>query len=350
MPRILLAGDHFVTPALFRDALTAHVDPAVPVEYDDLTLPWPYTPFGDVDGVHEASGSAADLIDALHETDVVVTQMAPFTADVFAARPALRMVSVCRGGPVNVDLAAATAAGVIVTYAPGRNAQAAAEFAVGLMLTAMRRISDGDRELRAGRWRGDYYAYSEVGVELGAATVGLVGYGAIGRIVARILQAFGSTVIAYDPYADPDALQRDGVRGVALPELLGLADVVSLHARLTPETRHIIAAGELGLMRRGAVIVNSARGDLLDYDALPALLADGSLAAAAFDVFDVEPPPPGWPLLRAGNVVATPHLAGATKQTAQRAADIVATDVATYLRGDVPEHVANPAVLDRIAR
>jgi D-3-phosphoglycerate dehydrogenase / 2-oxoglutarate reductase len=343
MTHILIAGDRFVTPDVFRTAL----DAALPAgaEYAEWELPWPHEPFGSVGGVDEASGTPAEVIEQLGAAEVAVTQLAPFTAEVFSARPDLRMVGVCRGGPVNVDLAAATRAGVVVTFAPGRNAQAAAEYAVALMLAASRRIASADRELRRGVWRGDYYALDEVGTELGAATVGLVGYGAIGRIVARILLAFGAEVIAADPYADPESLAADGVRAVTLDELLAAADVVSLHARLTPETRHLIDADALARLKPGAVLVNSARGGLLDYAPLPGLLADGRLGALALDVYDIEPPPADWPLFAAENVVLSPHLAGASRQTAERAAAIVAADVARVLAGGTALHVANPEVL-----
>lgn len=348
MTHILIAGDHFVTPGLFRHALSEEAD-AADLTFTEITLPWPHEPFGDVDQVHEASGTVTGTIEALAGAAVAVTQMAPFTAEVFAARPELRMIGVCRGGPVNVDLEAATDAGVLVSFAPGRNAQAAAEFTVGLILAGMRRIPLIDSELKRGNWRGDYYAWENVGSELNGATVGLVGYGAIGRMVARILQAFGSEVVAFDPYADPASLAQDGVATVTLDELLRRSDVVSLHARLTPETHHLIDARALSLMPRGAVLVNSARGGLLDYEPLPELLRSGALGAVALDVFDVEPPPADWPLFRAPNVVVSPHLAGATRQTAVRAASIVAGDVASFLAGRTPAHVANPRVLESLA-
>ena len=343
MTHVLLAGDHFVTPDLFRRALDAAVDQ--PLEYSELVLPWPHEPFGDVGDVHEASGTPVSLIESLGDASVAVTQMAPFTAEVFDACPSLRMVGVCRGGPVNVDLAAATAAGVVVTFAPGRNAQAAAEFTVGLVLAAMRRIPESDGDLRRGVWRGDNYALDRVGTELGAATVGLVGYGAIGRMVARILQGFGATAIASDPYADPQALRSDGVTAVAFDELLERSDVVSLHARYTPETHHLLDAAALARMKPGAVLVNGARGGLLDYAPLPDLLRSGRLGAVAVDVYDVEPPGQDHPLLHAPNVVLSPHLAGATRQTAERAAAIVADDVAAFLDGRSPRSVANRDVL-----
>lgn len=347
MTHILIAGDDFVTPDLFRSALEARLD-ELPT-FSEWALPWPHEPFGDVGSVHEASGTAQQTIDHLGDARVAVTQMAPFTAEVFRARPELRMVSVCRGGPVNVDLDAATDAGVLVTFAPGRNAQAAAEFTIGLMLAALRRIPHADAELRSGTWRGDYYALANVGEELDGSTVGLVGYGAIGRIVARVLIAFGARVLAYDPYAAAGMLAADGVESVDLPTLLRSSRVVSLHARLTPETHHLLDAEALALLPRGAVLVNAARGGLLDYRPLPALLASGAVGAVGLDVYDEEPPGPDWPLLHVPNVVLSPHLGGATRQTALRAAAITADDVAAFLRGDRPEHVANPGVLERVA-
>ncbi|MGR8006964.1 2-hydroxyacid dehydrogenase [Streptomyces hypolithicus] len=340
--RILAAGDHFVRPALLRTALREQLGPAP--EITELTLPWPHEPFGPVGDVHEASGTEEDVSKALDGAEICVTQMAPFTEKVFTACPGLRMVAVSRGGPVNVDLAAATRHGVAVSFAPGRNAPAAAEFAIGLMLAAMRRITTADAELKRGKWRGDLYAYDEGGIELDGATAGLVGYGAIGRIVARVLRAFGAQVLVADPYTNPAAARADGVELVPLDELLRRSGVVSLHARLTPQTHHLIDATALDLLPDGAVLVNSARGGLLDYAPLPGLLKSGRLGALALDVYDVEPPPADWPLRDAPNVVTAPHLAGATRQTAHRAAAITAAEAARFVRGEQLAHPANPEV------
>lgn len=347
MPHIARAGDHFVTPSVFRAALEEELGQTA-ATFSETTLPWPHEPFGPIGNVLEASGSVEASIDVLEGAEIAVTQMAPFTSEVFAARPELQMIGISRGGPVNVDLTAATEAGVLVTFAPGRNAQAAAEFTVGLILAAMRRIPLTDADLKRGTWRGDYYALENVGTELNGTTVGLVGYGAIGRIVARILQAFGSTVIAYDPYADAADLAADGVVTADLDTVLRRSGVVSLHARLTPETQHMIDERALQLLPHGAVLVNAARGGLLDYAPLPEMLRSGRLGALALDVYDIEPPPSDWPLFSAPNVVVSPHLAGATAQTATRAASIVAKDVADFVAGRAPAHVANPAVLDAL--
>jgi len=346
MTHVLVAGDHFVLPRLFIEAISEKSFRHNPT-FSELQLPWPLIPFGQVGEVYEASGSIQETIGALQGAEIAVTQMAPFTHEVFAGAPNLRMIGVCRGGPVNVDLRAATDAGVIVSYAPGRNAQAAAEFAIGLMLAAMRRITNGDSELHQGIWRGDFYTYENAGIELADSTIGLIGYGAIGSIVSRILLAFGAKVVVYDPYVDEKILQVQGVEKVTLPELLKLSNVVSLHARLTAETKHILNSDNLKLLPRGAIIVNSARGGLLDYAPLPELLKSGALGALALDVYDIEPPGLDWPLLKIPNVVLSPHLGGATRQTATRAAEIIAKEVDLYLNGKVPQFVANPEVLKR---
>ncbi|MBA0052355.1 hydroxyacid dehydrogenase [Streptomyces sp. AJS327] len=344
MTTVLAAGDAFVAPELFVDALREAAPEPSALTFRTLRAPWPIEPFGPVGGVDEASGTEEELLEALGDAEIALTQMAPFSARVIREAPRLRLISVCRGGPVNVDLAAATEEGVTVSYAPGRNAAAAAEFAVGLMLAALRRIPSSDAELRNGTWRGDYYTYENAGLELEGAVAGLVGYGAIGSIVARVLRAFGATVLVSDPYTDPARAAADGVELVALDELLRRSSVVSLHARLTPETRHLLNADNLRLLPRGAVLVNSARGGLLDYAPLPALLDSGDLGALALDVYDVEPPPADWPLHGAPNVITTPHLAGATRQTAHRAAAISAGEAARFLRGERLRFVANPAV------
>ncbi|TLW91797.1 hydroxyacid dehydrogenase [Saccharomonospora piscinae] len=340
--RILSAGDEFVGNDLLRAAVRAEVNGSADLDFRELSLPWPIEPFGPVAEVDEASGTEEQVIEALDGAEVAVTQMAPFTRKVFASAPGLKLVSVCRGGPVNVDLAAATEAGVAVTFAPGRNAAAAAEFAVGLLLAALRRISTSSAELLSGTWRGDYYAYANAGVELDGTTVGLVGYGAIGARVARVLVAFGARVLVADPYADRDAVAADGAELVDLDDLLRRSTAVSLHARLTAETRKLIDADKLALLPPGAVLVNSARGGLLDYAPLAPALHSGRLGAVALDVYDVEPPPADWPLRDAPNVIATPHLAGASKQTADRAARIVAAEVGRYARGETLANVANP--------
>lgn len=342
LKRILVAGDHFMRPELIEDALRALV--TEPVEFSTLLLPWPHEPFRSIGEVNEASGSEDDLIAALEGIEICVTQMAPFTERVLGASRSLRFVAVARGGPVNVNVPAATRLGIAIASAPGRNAQAVAEYTIALMLATMRRIPAVHADLQQGVWRGGDYAYERAGTELAGTTVGLIGFGAVGSAVAHLLAAFGSQILVFDPYVDRSCFTHASAVAVGLAELLERSRVVSLHARLSEETQHIIGAAQLATMARGSYLINTARGALVDTDALCAALESGHLAGAALDVFDPEPPPPGSPILRAPNLVLSPHLSGASKQTAERAAAIVAHDVARYLAGAQPYNLVNPEV------
>jgi D-3-phosphoglycerate dehydrogenase len=336
--RILAAGDHFVRNDLLIDAIRTETDD---VTFTELMLPWPVEPFGRVAEVDEASGTEDELIEALRGARICVTQMAPLTRRVLAASPDLELFCVGRGGPVNANLDAATRHGVAVCFAPGRNATATAEYTLGMILAATRRIPQTHGELTAGTWRSDYYSYHNVGPELAGGTVGLVGYGAIGSKVARMLHGFGANILVHDPYVTEEAL--GGIaESVSLDELLSRSGVVSLHARATPETAGMIGAAQIAAMPAGSVLVNCARGSLVDYAAVCDALDAGHLFAAAFDVFDEEPIPKGSRLLSTPNLVMTPHLAGASKETAANAARIIAGEVGRFLRGRPLHHCANP--------
>ncbi|MEU6418100.1 2-hydroxyacid dehydrogenase [Streptomyces spiralis] len=340
MTTILTAGDHFVSNSLFRDRLR----PVVPdATVRELTLPWPVEPFGDVAEVHEASGTEDQLIEALDGVEICVTQMAPLTERILKASPDLRLFCVSRGGPVNANLEAATRQGVAVTFAPGRNAGATAEHTVALMLAAARRVPATHTDLTAGTWRGDYYMYDKVGPELAGSTVGIVGHGAVGSRVARIVSGFGAQVLVADPFAT--------AAGVAPYELTDLDDLmrratfVTVHARATADTAGLLSRRRIELMPPGGVLVNCARGSLVDYDAVCDALDAGRLFGAAFDVYPVEPLPADSRLLTTPNLVLTPHLAGASRQTALNAAAIVAAEVDRYLTGRPLHHCANPQAL-----
>ena len=336
----LIAGDRFVLNQLVLDALER--EGVTDLAPRTVEFAWPVEPFGPVAEVQEAIGSEEQMLDLLPGIEIVVTEMAPFTQRVIAGADALRLIVVCRGGPVNVNLPAATARGIPVCFTPGRNAAATAEYAVGLLLAAMRRIAEAHKDLLAGTWRGDFYQYVDAGEELDGKTIGLVGFGAVGSRVARVLRAFGSEVLVADPYVDAGAVEAVGARLVSLVELLSRARAISLHARLTPETRHLIGRDQLAALPRGAVVVNSARGGLLDTEALCDALDAGHLRAAALDVYEPEPPPTGSRLFRTPNLVLSPHIAGATRETAERAAVIAAQEVGRFLRKEALRHVANP--------
>lgn len=337
--RILAAGDHFVRSSLLVDALREQVGDDV--EIHTIDLPWPVQPFGPVGEVDEASGTEEELIKALRDVRICVTQMAPLTERVLAECPNLELFAVGRGGPVNANIAAAARYGVAVTSAPGRNAVATAEHTVAMILAAARRIPQTHAELQQGIWRGDYYRYDHVGIQLDKTTIGLVGYGAIGRRVARILKGFGARILVHDPYIERDAA-GDADELVEFDEVLRRAQVVSLHARLTEHNKGMIGAAQIAAMPRGAILVNCARGGLLDYDAVCDALNSGHLFGAAFDVFPEEPLPPDSRLLHTPGIITTPHLAGASKQTADEAARMVAAEAGRFLRGEPLAHPVRP--------
>ena len=338
-PRILAAGDHFVLPRLLTDALHRHIES--PFDNTEMMLPWPIVPFGRIAEVDEASGDEDQLIEALQGVAICVTQLAPLTERVLAACPELKLFCIGRGGPVNANLDAATRRRVSVSFAPGRNAVATAEHTMAMMLAAMRRIPETHADLVAANWRGDYYMYDRVGPELEGATVGLVGYGAIGSRVARIVEGFGAHVLVYDPFISAQQL-CEPAELVSLDELLQRSHIVSLHARATKDNAGMIGADQIAIMQRGSVIVNCARGVLLDYDAVCDALTTGHLFGAAFDVFPEEPIPATSRLLSTRGIVMTPHLAGSSKQTAVNAAETVAAEAARFLRGEALFHCANP--------
>lgn len=338
--KILVAGDRHVLSRLMVEALQGELGEDLDVATIDFD--WPMEPHVDVAEVKEAAGSEEEVIAAGEGAEAIVTQLAPITEKVLDSLENLKLVVVTRGGPVNVNVDAATGRGVIVANAPGRNAPAAAEYALGLMLAAMKRIPDAHASLKGGEWRGEFYAYEENGVELDGATAGLVGFGAIGSRVAKVLNAFGAEVLVHDPFVDDQEVEAVGGRKVGLDELLESSKVVSLHARLTDETRGMIGAEQIARMPEGSVVVNTARGGLLDYEALCDALESGHLGAAALDVYDEEPPPQGSRLFTVPNLVLSPHIAGATRETAHRAASIAAAEVGRYARSEALANPINP--------
>ncbi|MEE6270388.1 MULTISPECIES: 2-hydroxyacid dehydrogenase [Streptomyces] len=336
---VLAAGNHFIRPGLFSAAVRAAAGDT-PLDIREIQFGWPHTPFGPVAEVTEASGTEDDMIEALQGIEICVTEHGPLTERILANCPDLKLFCTSRGGPVNANLAAATRHGVAVCNAPGRNATATAEHTLTLLLAAARGVGDTHTDLRRGIWRGDYYDYDTCGIEIDGTTIGLIGFGAIGSRVAKVLHAMGAHVLVHDPYVRPEALAGLAEQ-VPLDVLLTRSRIVSLHARVTPETTGMIGPAQLAAMPHGSVLINCARGALLDYDAVCDALESGQLAGAGFDVFPEEPVPAHSRLLTAPRVVLTPHIAGGSQQVAHKAAAIVAGDVGRYLRGEPLHHQAN---------
>jgi D-3-phosphoglycerate dehydrogenase len=253
----------------------------------------------------------------------------------------LRAIGSCRGDPNNVDVPAATAKGIPVLRAPGRNADAVAEMTVGLLYAVNRGIVRADMDVREGQvWRDGTIPYQRFRAwELQGRTAGIVGLGAVGRATKWRFEGLGMRVITADPYA-PDATH-------SLDDLLAEADVVSMHAAVTPETEGLIGAAQFAAMKDGAIYVNSARAQLHDTDALVMALQAGQLAGAGLDHFVGEHLPVDHPLCSMPNVVLTPHIGGATWDTETRHSTLITDGLAELFDGGRPANLVNPEVLDR---
>lgn len=339
--KIAIIGDRFMLPDVFRREIVKATGNGLDIR--TLEQAWPDEPMehgyatAGLEGLKEYFGHPDEVVEFVGNAEILVTHLAPLSADMLERLPELRLVAVSRGGPVNVDMEAARARRVTVVNTPGRNASAVAEFTIGAMLAETRRIRLGHEALRRGEWRGDLYRADRTGRELNEMTVGVVGYGAIGTRVVRLLRAFGCRILVADPYVQLSAEDRNaGVELVDLGPLLERSDVVTLHARVTKETHHLIDRNALARMKPDAVLVNTARGPLVDYDALYDALAEGRIAGAMLETFAVEPTPPDWPLLKLPNVTLTPHIAGASVRTVTFAAEQAAEEVRRYFAGLPP--------------
>jgi D-3-phosphoglycerate dehydrogenase len=303
--------------------------------------------------IREYLGSPAQMIGFLDRHDVLVLQAAPVTDVVLDACPSLRLVCVARGGPVNVDVAAATERGIPVVITPGKNAQAVTELVFGLMVMLARKIPAVTRYLEGGGAlaRDNYEGAMWFGHELQGKTLGLVGHGQVGQRVARLAVAWGMRVLVYDPFVEPALIVAAGLEPVALDDLLGRSDFVSLHARSTPENRGLIGSDAFARMKRGAILINTARDTLVDEDALYDALRSGRLGGAGLDV--VRAPGPDEPLelgrrhrlLEMPNVAIGAHIGGSTGETLLRGGEMASAEIVRFATGEPLENVANRAAL-----
>ncbi|ASY72739.1 oxidoreductase [Sinorhizobium fredii USDA 205] len=341
MKKIAIIGDRFMLPDVFRDKIVEACGDGHEIRL--LEQPWPDVPMEHgyavegMDGLKEYLGKPKEIIEFIGDAEILVTQLAPVSRAMLSELPNLKLVAVSRGGPVNIDMNAARDAGVRVVNTPGRNASAVAEFTIGAILAETRLIRVGHEALRRGEWRGDLYRADRTGRELSELTVGVIGYGNIGTRVVQLLRAFGTKVLVHDPYVQLSAEDRNaGVEHVSLDDLLVRSDVVTLHPRVTAETRNMMNAETFAKMKPGVIFVNTARGPLCDYEALYDNLVSGHLSSAMLETFAVEPVPDDWPLLKLPNVTLTPHIAGASVRTVTYAAEMAAEEVRRYIAGLPP--------------
>ncbi len=286
----------------------------------------------------------AERINELAVTALIVESDFVF-AETFEQVSTLRFVGVCRAALNHVDVDSATEHGVLVVNSPGRNSRAVAEHILGLMLALARQIPAADRYVKEGRWSSPDEPYRTLrGVELDGRTVGLVGFGAVGKQIASIVAALGMTVLAHDPYVSGAPA---GVTLTDLDSLLSGSDFVATLVPLNAETTGMLDAGKLARMKPGALLITASGVSIADQSVLLEALRTGALGGAAVDVFDTHPVAPDSPLLTAKNMVFTPHIAGATEETIERHSEMVARDLIRFLDGAVPVNAVNSDVLSR---
>ncbi|TCC61978.1 phosphoglycerate dehydrogenase [Kribbella pittospori] len=285
---------------------------------------------------HTNGADRAQLLPAIADVDAILIRSATkVDAEALAAAKRLKVVARAGVGLDNVDVKAATQAGVMVVNAPTSNIVSAAELAVALLLATARRVPAADQSLKNGEWKRSKYS----GVELFEKTVGIVGLGKIGVLVAQRLAAFGMNVIAYDPYVQAGRAAQMGVRLASLDELLAASDFISVHLPKTPETIGLIGDEELHKVKPEVIVVNAARGGIVDEQALYTALKEGRVAGAGLDVFASEPCTDS-PLFEFENVIATPHLGASTDEAQEKAGIAVAKSVRLALSGElVPDAV-----------
>ena len=271
---------------------------------------------------------------------LIVRGRTKVTKEVFAKASNLKVVGRAGVGVDNIDVSEATARKVLVVNAPSASTVSVAELAIGHMISWCRFLPQADKSIKEGKWEKKQFE----GHEIYGKTLGLIGSGRIGAEVAKRAQAFGMKVIAFDPYLSPEVAQKINVALVDKGTVLRDSDFISIHAALTPETRGMIGAQDLAMMKKTAVLVNCARGEIVQEAALADALKGGAIAGAALDVFEKEPPA-GSPLLSAPHIVFTPHLGASTHEAQTRAGAIIADQVMKALEGKRPDFLVNPEVL-----
>jgi glyoxylate reductase len=293
----------------------------------------------------EAPPPHDELVRRAAASDALLTMLTdPIDAAVLDAGKRLRIVATMAVGYDNIDVAAATECGILVTNTPGVLTETTADLTFALLLAAARRIVEGDRLTRTGGWRSWHPSFL-LGHDVYGATLGIVGLGQIGLAVARRARGFGMRILYHSRTRHPQAEADLGLEFVPLDRLLAQSDFVTLHVYLSPQTHHLIGERELALMKPTAILVNAARGQVVDQRALYEALKQHRITAAALDVAAVEPIPPDDPLLTLDNVVLTPHIGSASVATRGRMAEMAVESILTVFRGGMPVHCLNPEAL-----
>ena len=297
--------------------------------------------------------SAGEFIDRIQEQDIeiVVVEADFIFREVFEKGEKLKLIAACRGNVTQVDIDAATEHGVLVVNTPARNATAVAELTVGLMLALIRKVPAAHQMVSTGKWVDPTACYSSFrGTELTGKTIGIVGFGAIGQQVAKMLSAFETSILVYDPYINPEAMKKLGTLPQELDDLIKQSDIITLHCPVLTDTVGLMNAQRIALMKPTSYLVNTAGAAIVDQDAVVKCLKEGHIAGAAFDVYETWPVQPDNPLLKLDNVILTPHMGGATDETILRYSRMIAEDIERFIRGERPKNLLNPQAWDKFAK
>jgi len=344
--KILVVGDSFVPVTVFQRGL-AGLRGAHEIEYLQLDESHELAPVTASEcSIREYLGTPSQIAARAAGVEVLIVHGAPVTEEVLAAAPALKLICCARGGPVNVDVAAASQRQIPVVNTPGKNAEAVADQTLAFMVMLARGFPRAQRFLMDGGRLGEsaFEGARFLGHDLEGHVLGVAGFGNVGRRVHRRAVAFGMRLVVYDPYVRIGELASTE-QVASLDDLLVQADFVSLHVRATPDTENLFGDAEFSAMKPGSYFINTARESLVDEAALDAALASGHLAGAALDVVRPRTQPGPHPLLRHENVVITPHIGGATHETLLRGVIMVAEEIQRFAAGEPLRLVVNRAAV-----
>lgn len=284
---------------------------------------------------------------AATDVDAIITRLPRITKKVIESTRKLKVIGRHGAGYDNIDVKAATERGIPVIYTPNAPAESVAEHTIGFMIALAKRIVQADKALRKPTWRGWQVRHEYIGDTLYGKTLGLIGLGRIGAIVAKLAKAFDMKILYHKRRRDHTLERVLGVEYTHLPELLRESDFVSIHIPLTEETRGMIGEKEISMMKDGAYLINTARGPIVDENALYKALKEVKLAGAALDTYCKEPPPDDFPLFQLENVIVSPHMSAHTHDFFIEAATTVAEDTLRVLKGQRPLHIVNPEIYER---
>ncbi|HOI99950.1 MAG TPA: 2-hydroxyacid dehydrogenase [Rectinema sp.] len=281
-----------------------------------------------------------------HDAEVLAVQICPVNKALMNQCPKLKVILSARGGLENIDLDEATNRGIAVIHTPHHNAQAVAEYTIGLMISETRNIARSHAAMKQGIWC-EAYPNTNYIPELNELKIGIVGYGQTGRLVARKLSGFDTEIVVADPFVPAKEIEKDGYKAVSLEELITTVDIISLHVRLTPATKGMFGFKEFSMIKPGAYIINTARSGLIDENAMLSALRESRIAGIALDVFDKEPLPFDSPLLSFNQLTLTNHRAGDTRNSYWNAPNLMREQFIILQTGGRPHFIANPEVLKK---